>query len=445
MRKLSILSLIAMVAISCQSDFNEVANTAIEPNENSNPYAVSVEQALDRLYTELADIYGEGTRAASRAVKSVKTINAEDIAPATRSSENIDASELLYIVEFEDNQGSAILGADVRVDEVFAILDEDVISAEDFERAVSGEDDGEIDTYLAGLIADEAMDMLSGSITILPPIDHDRLVSYFEYVTVAQETSEHHMRTKWGQNSPYNSLCYNENGVLCVAGCVTIAAAQLLLYNAEDEAEYLTINGDSFDIETLRLKSHNVELTDIQANYVNNEVARYVYKLAEELDITLGPNTSTGSINNITYLMNQLGYRGVFTYNSSSAEDMLDEVRTQLYVEHLPTVMRGEHLNATTGHAWVIDGYNYKKQDVYFCTRQGLSVISREYVRQTESTKVHCNFGWTGKCDGYYTFGIFDVSTERSSENVITDIGDRVGTNGNSVYDTDLKIIRYSL
>ena len=157
MRRSSIFALMALVAISCQQDFNEVANTAIEPNENSNPYAVSVEQALDRLYTELADIYGEGTRAANRSVKSVKTLNAEDIAPATRSGENIDASELLYIVEFEDNQGSAILGADVRVDEVFAILDEDVISVEDFERAVSGEDDGAIDTYLAGLIADEAI------------------------------------------------------------------------------------------------------------------------------------------------------------------------------------------------------------------------------------------------------------------------------------------------
>ena len=98
MRKFTIFALVAIVAISCQQDFNEVTNTPIEPNGNSNPYAVSVEQALDRLYTELADIYGEGTRAASRAVKSVKTINAEDIAPATRSSENIDASELLYIV-----------------------------------------------------------------------------------------------------------------------------------------------------------------------------------------------------------------------------------------------------------------------------------------------------------------------------------------------------------
>lgn len=444
MRRFTIFALVAIVAISCQQDFNEVTNTPIEPNENSNPYAVSVEQALDRLYTELADIYGEGTRAANRSVKSVKTINAEDIAPATRSSENIDASELLYIVEFEDNQGSAILGADVRVDEVFAILDEDVISAEDFERAVSGEDDGAIDTYLAGIIADEAVDMLSRSIIIQPPVDNDRLVSYFEYITIEEETREHYLMTKWGQGSPFNNQCYNENGELCVAGCVTIAAAQLLLYNAEDEIGYITIDGDSFNIDTLRLKSHNVTLTPLQESMVDNEVARYVYKLTDVLDITLRPQSSSGSTANIATLMSQLGYRDACIY-SGSADNLLDEVRMQLYIENLPTVMRGEHYNATAGHAWVIDGYHYKKQDVYYCTKQGIAVISREFIRQTENTKVHCNFGWTGKCDGYYSFGIFDVSTERSSENVITDIGDRVGTNGNSVYDNDLRVIRYSL
>ena len=138
-RTLIFATLAAMFAISCQKDFNGPTNISVESEVAVNPYVVSVDQALARLDAEMAAIYGEGTRAASRVVKSVQTLNIESIAPATRGGDDFDATDLLYIVEFDDNQGSAILGADVRVDEVFAILDESVITEEDFENAAAGE------------------------------------------------------------------------------------------------------------------------------------------------------------------------------------------------------------------------------------------------------------------------------------------------------------------
>ena len=148
-RTLIFATLAAMFAVGCQKDFNEPTKVTVESEEVANHYVVPVDQALARLEAELADIYGEGTRAASRAVKSVQTLNVESIAPATRGGEDLDATDLLYIVEFDDNQGSAILGADVRVDEVFAILDESVITEEDFENAAAGVENEELDTYFA--------------------------------------------------------------------------------------------------------------------------------------------------------------------------------------------------------------------------------------------------------------------------------------------------------
>lgn len=50
-----------------------------------------------------------------------------------------------------------------------------------------------------------------------------------------------------------------------------------------------------------------------------------------------------------------------------------------------------------SGHGWVIDGY-----------------IRRNYVSSTGSiakkqTLVHCNWGWQGDCNGYFTSGVFNT------------------------------------
>ena len=443
MRRSSIFALMALVAISCQQDFNEVANTAIEPNENSNPYAVSVEQALDRLYTELADIYGEGTRAANRSVKSVKTINAEDIAPATRSSENIDANELLYIVEFEDNQGSAILGADVRVDEVFAILDEDVISVEDFERAVSGEDDGAIDTYLAGLIADEAIQQVENSriVIVNPPFRN----SYYENVVIADNCKECYVRSKWSQDSPYNNQCTSSLNQICKAGDTTIAAAQIILRNAiTRNLSTITINGQSFDVSDLKMRTVDYVIPVNRLAEVNAEVASYVKKLATTLGVTFGANYSTGSFSNIAVLMRNIGYRNV-SYNLDDASAILDLLVNHMIDYELALAIKGTDSSNGQSHCWVIDAFFYEKFEKYWCTAENGVVISREYRGIGERTKVHCNFGWGGTCNGLYEFGIFDVSDTLDSEDIDISIGDSAGTQGDYQYNTNLELITYTL
>lgn len=107
---------------------------------------------MARLDAELASLYGEETRANQRQVRSIKPIKLNDISPATRSSE-LDVDNLLYIVEFEDGQGSAILGADERVEGVLAILDNSALTAEDFDNAANNVKNDELSTYLAGAIA----------------------------------------------------------------------------------------------------------------------------------------------------------------------------------------------------------------------------------------------------------------------------------------------------
>lgn len=445
MRKLlSLSALVAMFAISCQQEVTETSNIPFEPEGNNSGYVVPIEQALARLEAEMANIYGEDTRAANRAIKSVTTLSIDDVLPATRSGEEIDANELLYIVEFEDDKGSAILGADVRVDEVFAILDKGVITTEDFENVVSGTKSDELETYLAELIADEATEQVSLSSVIVPPSIPIQ-TSYFEYETFFEEKSDCILETKWGQGAPYNNLCYNDNNQLCVAGCVTICAAQVLLHNASTE-DYITIGGDSFDVSLLWKKRNGVLILPSMVPAVNSEIAEYVKKLVDVLDITLGTNSSSGYTSNIATLMDDLGYTSAsYVRHSDQSLEFDDEVRTQLYVRNLPTPIRGADVTTGSGHSWLMDGFLHKKEHKYWCTIQGNTVISREYIGDVETKKVHCNFGWNGQCDGYYTFGIFDVSEELDSSLILTEMGDVAGTNGNREYNNGLAIILYIL
>ena len=69
---------------------------------------------------------GAATRSGGvRRVKSVTTVSPEVLNPGgTRSEATADVEELLYIVNFENEAGYAILGADDRLEPVYAVVDE---------------------------------------------------------------------------------------------------------------------------------------------------------------------------------------------------------------------------------------------------------------------------------------------------------------------------------
>ena len=85
-----------------------------------------------------------------RRVKSVTTVSPEALSPGgTRSEATADVEDLLYIVNFENEAGYAILGADDRLEPVYAVVDEGSLTTEEFRYAVTvtpeqAEADGEL-------------------------------------------------------------------------------------------------------------------------------------------------------------------------------------------------------------------------------------------------------------------------------------------------------------
>ena len=66
------------------------------------------------------------------------TVSPEVLNPdGTRSEATADVEDLLYIVNFENEAGYAILGADDRLEPVYAVVDEGSLTTEEFRYAVT--------------------------------------------------------------------------------------------------------------------------------------------------------------------------------------------------------------------------------------------------------------------------------------------------------------------
>lgn len=92
-------------------------------------------------------------------------------------------------------------------------------------------------------------------------------------------------------------------------------------------------------------------------------------------------------------------------------------------------------LNVIKSHSWNIDGYKIKERTVK------TDVYSGMWLKETKTRKetckmVHCDFGWQGRCNGYYVSGVFKLN----DPNIEHDSGDYDGSNH---YNKFLNIITY--
>ena len=87
-------------------------------------FHIPVDSALATLYDFIADAEGIDSRSnTSRKVVDVTTVYARNVM-SRYSDTDVDCDNLLYIANFEDEQGYAILAADKRIGEkVIAITD----------------------------------------------------------------------------------------------------------------------------------------------------------------------------------------------------------------------------------------------------------------------------------------------------------------------------------
>ncbi len=66
------------------------------------------------------------------------------------------------------------------------------------------------------------------------------------------------------------------------------------------------------------------------------------------------------------------------------------------------------------GHAWIVDGYKYKVTEHNIYVYDG-TIKDYVYSESESFTDVvdlqHLNWGWNGKCNGYYNIDVFKTDS----------------------------------
>lgn len=408
-RKIAILLAAVLLIMTGCSKEEEMHGPAPLKQEGSR-------EAIIRIALEgIAMLEEEGsTRSAAG-----RRVNAEDITcrtvPSTRSDEGADT--LYYVVNFEDDAGFALVAADEkRPNRLLAVTEQG-----SYEAGTTSDNEG-FNLYVT--LLDQSL--ISGPDNDWMPIDttaHDLGEYYAEDYYSDWISKGPYVQVKWGQgcvpfssNYPYNMFCYeNSQDLLCPAGCVTVAIAQIMSYHQKPSSYKITFDGSK------QMREFNWEFTTpciggIGYPWMNNylvatELARLFREIGKRASMTYTPTESSATIFGARESFASFGY----DQNPQRAYKYAD-VKTELDAGR-PVWMSGQADGTDkngnpikTGHAWVVDGY--KQRYHYFREYVEHSDGSRDYYinETTLYGYIHINWGYDGRNNGYFQGDTFELA-----------------------------------
>lgn len=335
----------------------------------------------------------------------------------SRSSASTDT--LLYIAQYGENQGYAIITGSRELSPVLAYVEEGNFF--DLENA----NNGGFQMYVQA-----ASDYVESSMRRSSMIDRPIIKPAFNDWTIHyNDTIAPKLTVAWSQEYPEGYFCPNR-----LSGCAQTALAQILSYYELPTEINLTYPGHTVDKVTLdwseikkHSKSDSVDWSETnQYGIVSHNGS---CSASEQAHMT------------IAYLCRELGHRNnaVYTYKSENerstgasiesvsktASALRDQVGHKFKVAAIANYttasflldrikdgvvyMRGSTTPNSGGHAWVADG-GLKVGTVRTHVDYGMGLDGSNVVTVTENLEmlVHFNWGWGGRSNGYFNPDVFD-------------------------------------
>ena len=367
-KKLIYFAAVALVLAACSSEEPIAPSMVKNDAMGANPYRVSLTDALknaDALLGELGE--GETTRSAERKVESVEYYSR----PGTRA---LGGDTLLYLVNYADDAGFALLSADSRLRPIYAISDEGSMSFSDttYNKGLA--------LFARGVEAD-VENAIASSPSISFPIDS--LILFKRVIREVEPLLGYHV-SRWSQNSPYNQYCYTDGGLPAKVGCAAVAVGQIMSYY-----KHPTMYGN-----------YMFNWDAMNNGQANGGVARFLNLLGDDnnLQMIYGVNESTSYPWRLSSTFDNMGYVGfnqLAPFSEEAICTILDNSQNPNYTQVGPILVTGYGTNSNNnygGHVWVIDGY------VQYEVTSPL--IGQGYV--PDDILYHCVWGWGGNCNGYF-------------------------------------------
>ena len=233
-------------------------------------------------------------------------------------------------------------------------------------------------------------------------------------------------KTKWDQDAPYNNDCPIVNLTRCPAGCVAIAVAQLLSYHQTGNT--ITVAGSSYSWNLLNEFNYGIYF---QTDAAMDEIARFIRAIGDRLNMEYGLKKSLAYTSSVPGILNESGLQNakVVSFDMKTGRNMVCSEKKPFYISgDAPDCDEG-------GHAWIIDGWNEYTAQCWETTYGPNGKINPErLIEETYYCLLHCNYGWGGKCDGYYFDGLFDTTKALDSSRIDSNVGDYSSYNKSDDY-----------
>lgn len=401
MKRVICILIMALSLMSCedklvpQSNLNDSDDTRTE-----NIYSISVDDALANLNAFMAATESPVTRSeARRVVGSIVPIK-YNLMSTKASLDIMDCENILYVANFKERQGYAILAADTRIEEpVIAIIDEGYLSDSMVYSAMelANVERRGINDAMVGNFSLNDIEIVTSSFCLSYAVNQIRtagLPTSSSDITAAVWTIKKSVSpilvqyVQWNQNSPFNDLYPNTKSLIlfgserkAYAGCFPLAIAKILTH-LEYPGEY-TYDGYTVDWKELK-RSYTSDAGKLSAAHLLKGISDgcgswYFYE-----------GTFTFPSLASSYLRS-LGLNNAYSYSYSfeTITEMIDD-GCPLIIYAIPGI------NITQSHSWNIDGYE---------------ILERTDTSTPQiSNMVHCDFGWRGNGNGYYVSGVFKVN-----------------------------------
>lgn len=372
-KKLIYFAAVALVLAACSSEEPIAPPTVENDAMGANPYRVSLTDALknaDALLGELGE--GETTRSAERKVESVEYYSR----PGTRA---LGGDTLLYLVNYADDAGFALLSADSRLRPIYAISDEGSMSFSDttYNKGLA--------LFARGVEAD-VENAIASSPSISFPIDSLILMR-----RVIREVKPllNYYQSRWNQTYPYNQYCFTADGSSAYVGCTAVAVGMIMSYY-EHPTSYA---GYTFDWDAMNSGQNYENIARLLRLLGDNNNLQMDYgAIADREGSSAYPSRYYPTFKN----MNYSNHNQLQTFSEEDVCELLDNSQENPLFRTGPVLVRGNGYDEVKdeyfGHGWVVDGY------VQYETMS--PIVGQGYI--LEDILFHCVWGWGGACNGYF-------------------------------------------
>lgn len=423
--------LFSVILIACTDDYNDISNNEAmnlsEKLDTIQSYTIPLQTALSELEDVLQEIgqTSNGNNSSKikrikREISTIKVIYRGAFRPSDKNGLQKIASQndsLLYVVDFADGMGSAVLAADSRITEPVLAITEEGSIIEEIPLYKEGTNYGDTCLQNFSLYNQDENDYYVGKES---PVLLDYCYDYADYCvsvsstnnTIVRTTTGYwtinekiypKLKTAWHQQSPFNDAVpktrwfFWQSYTRGPAGCVPIAVAQIMAY--QEFPKKITCNGYSINWSDIKNICTISNRTAYGSSYDRLAVAQLVLNIGAWCNVIYTPDWAFALPNKARDCMSIFGYQNVvrdYGYSEAKVINMLQN-DNPVFIASISGVFGG--------HAWVIDGYINRSREIKGYNSAGTLVKTST---ETQSL-MHCNFGWQGACNGYYTSGIFNT------------------------------------